>query len=121
MENATNIVDDETAADDADMLREIDEEEEIRRMEQLSLQAQRDARREVRFTLFFRSMCMLSSMFVCRVFAAACAAAAELRCACVAQPTLQAQRNARREERDCSCSIMMPSFLMCVQFVGSRH
>jgi hypothetical protein len=43
-ESAASIVDDETAAGDDDMLREIDEEEEIRQMEQLSLQSQRNAR-----------------------------------------------------------------------------
>jgi hypothetical protein len=54
MENATNIVDDENAGEDNDMMREIDEEEEIRRMEALSLAAQRDARRAVRGPLLFR-------------------------------------------------------------------
>ena len=48
MENNANIVDDDTAAGDDDMLREIDEEEEIRKMANLSLQAQRDARSAAR-------------------------------------------------------------------------
>lgn len=52
MESATNIVDDDTAAGDDDMLREIDEEEEIARMEALSLAAQRDARIAVRPSFF---------------------------------------------------------------------
>lgn len=60
MESATNIVDDDTAAGDDDMLREIDEEEEIARMEALSLAAQRDARTAVRpsITFFLSRICV---------------------------------------------------------------
>jgi hypothetical protein len=49
MEAAGNIVDDDTAAEDDDMVREINEEEEIQRMNDLSLAAQRAAWAEVRF------------------------------------------------------------------------
>jgi hypothetical protein len=48
MESSANIVDDDTAAGDDDMMWEINEEEEIRRMEHLSMEEQRRARREVR-------------------------------------------------------------------------
>ena len=48
MQSQTAIVDDDTAAADTDMMREIDEEAEIARMEALSLESQRQARIEVR-------------------------------------------------------------------------
>lgn len=47
MQSQTAIVDDDTAAADTDMMREIDEEAEIARMEALSLESQRQARIEV--------------------------------------------------------------------------
>ena len=51
LQSQTAIVDDDTAAADTDMMREIDEEQEIARMQALSLEAQRKARVEVRLPL----------------------------------------------------------------------
>lgn len=48
MQSQTAIVDDDTAAADTDMMREIDEEAEIARMQALALESQRQARVEVR-------------------------------------------------------------------------
>lgn len=48
MQSQTAIVDDDTAAADTDMMREIDEEEAIAHMQALALESQRQARVEVR-------------------------------------------------------------------------
>ena len=58
LEAASSIVDDATAADDSEMLRELDEEEEIRIMEAQYRANQRLARVEACFILSLSSVCL---------------------------------------------------------------